>query len=257
MQKRKRRTKKQIVLTPRAERNLSRIPSTLRGEKLILERKQFDQLRLNENFIDLIRAMRLCNTLTYTADLMSTNTTDTVKCSKATVRNMFVAGGYLHEGLKLIEELYQKHKGKAYVYQFRKVLESIPPDEKKYLRLLRNVSAFHFDYKDISTRKGLLEIQADEYDLFDTYGEKSTDVYFELPDAIDIVYLFKSTEKQDREPETAPPPPLADENGDDGKTVIDVMHSESSRLLIPILTNMIDSCHEFIHGLLQRLRILT
>ncbi len=114
-------------------------------EQPFLSQSDLALLKDSEEFIDLVRAMRLSNVLNYAFDQVVKEVDKTSSAGRlAYTRSRLNLGGSLHEGIGLLENLSKRHQGKSYFSKARNTLEGLNKREKKNMRLLRNNAAFSF-----------------------------------------------------------------------------------------------------------------
>lgn len=240
---------------PRTRRRVVR-QVEFRDRRGFMRATDFDVLRGQDAFVDLIRVMRLSNVLTYIMDINLRQKPDDVTSSgrRADFRNHVNAGGYLHEGVKLIETLDEKHKGKAYFSPFRRLLSRLVARKKKILTLLRNNAAFHLDYKDYSTREAISNLNFEEYEFVAGDTNKLGDLYFNLPDAVDLNYIIdelKSPEQREREKAMEPVARAIEQRRVEGP-----IRDEIFALLADLLDDMVKGSQTFVTELSRRMGIL-
>lgn len=143
----------------------------------------------------MVRVARLTNALNDTFVRM-TETVDhppqTPGEWRARWRSFFNAGGYIYEGLMLVESLKEDHGNRSYFRAFREVLSHRDYERQKEItRVIRNSAAFHLDHHDRSTRKGLEGMMATEPHDFVSGADHSLGaLYFNIADVVDINLLI-------------------------------------------------------------------
>lgn len=172
---------------------------TFKGQKGFISKESLDKLRGEDDFIDLVKVMRLSNVLTYVVNLIltETNKKDPVD-RRAHARNRFNIGGYVYEGFRLIQDMEKRHGGKAYFSGFRKILERIAKKRpEKILHILRNNGAFHLDHANYSTRSALAKMNHVELEVIAANENSYLATYFPLADDVDLNYLVDELAKSD------------------------------------------------------------
>lgn len=156
-----------------------------------IKKQVFDKFWDNDDFVAMIRVARLTNALNYMGDCIAENPgpPETPPQFRTTFRNLYNTGGYVHEGLLLVEHLRDNgHSSHRYFGGFKRILDDPKYAEKREMtRVIRNSAAFHLDHHDRSTRKGL-EIIRDlhQYDFVSGEDDSLGALYFNIADLVDV-----------------------------------------------------------------------
>lgn len=108
-------------------------------------------------------------------------------------RAVFVAGGYVHEAIKVIESMRLRYSNEA---AFKPLYELAFDDkfkeERKVLLAIRNSAGFHLDSHDATTKKMISQLPLQRYDLASGESDQVGHFYFDFADIVDINYLISA-----------------------------------------------------------------
>jgi len=160
---------------------------TLNGSRLMY-------IRNDPDFLTIIKVGRVMNAISYAmTDVASYEPLGTVLGTRQYRRAMFVLGGYLHEGIKLIQSIKGRYLTEPSFEPLRALaLGSEDKKTRDYLKKVRNVAAFHLDEFDEITRHMLKDLKPKTYPF--TAGDNKTEgtFYFEFSDYIDLAFLVET-----------------------------------------------------------------
>lgn len=200
--------------------------------------KEFDRLREDQDFINLIRVGRLLNALTYMMGVaMDSNIGNSPTDRKRFWRNIFNTGGYLYEGYLLIESISLKYVDERPFDSFRKILETLNPRRKKILREMRDNAAFHLDHENKSTIKAIKALKLPRYALVSAENSEMGSLYFDLADTADWNYLIDQCKTE--------------VNKDEGS-----IKNEILQVVVELNAEFARASEKFVRGIAVRLKLL-
>lgn len=236
--------------TPKQPRKLrARTGLEIRQNAVFLQADDLDRLKTSEDFVDLVRAMRLSNFLNYALDQVVKEVDETSSAGRlAYVRARLNLGGYLHEGVNLLGSLDKRHNGKSYFSKGRQILVNLTKRDKEIIRLVRNNAAFHLDHDDYSTRSALKKLVLLEWEFLAADTSMRKDQYYVLADSVDLNYIIDQLKKFEGAPDRAL---FLDEKAYEGAIL-----SEIFNLLIRLTKEMATATSDFISELTRRLGLV-
>jgi hypothetical protein len=148
-------------------------------------------LRRDPDFLALIKMGRVVNATLFGVQSMADHAKGSSPMEMRQSRRAFwVHSGYLHEGLVLVKSLQGRYLG---LEEFEPLRVLIHDKEYKkareYIKAVRNMTAFHLDEYDTTTRETMSKMQLTWYDLMSGDDENPMNVYFEFADIVDMGHL--------------------------------------------------------------------
>lgn len=172
--------------------------------ELKIKASQVHFLKSDPDFLLMIQIGRMINAITFA---MSAHATfiqrDTNLGRRQTRRGLFVMAGYIHESVKIIKGIGDRHNTMESFVPLRKIVHH--HDYKKardYAREIRNVTAFHIAESEqhANTQRSLDDLELGAYTLMGGDDKGPETFYFELADYLDFA-LIGRTFQNDREPQ--------------------------------------------------------
>lgn len=161
--------------------------------RIRIPRHKFHGLKNDKNFLTIVKIGRLLNAISFGAQSYLDYAGDKSSIGRRQFfRATLITGGYLYEGLLLVDSLKNEYRLKEY---FKNLL-ALANDSKsrKILQSMRHI-AFHLDSDDKSSRDILPKLDLARYDLMSGDTGKVGDFYFDFADTIDINYLTKPSKR--------------------------------------------------------------
>lgn len=151
-------------------------------------------------------------------------------------RGNFVLAGYLHEGIALVDLIKGRYLAEPEFDLLRRIaLDSEFRDVRSYVKAIRNVTAFHLDDIDKTTKTVMADLPPTTYTIMAGDDLTAGGFYFELADCIDMTYLFEIF-KRGREFE---------------ETAADIIHSVRH-----LAEKFLKGCHVFLAFLCRKVKLV-
>lgn len=178
----------------------------LEDNKLILEKKDFDNLKNNDVFIFIVSLGRFLNALiSSNHNFLESLKTNTIVGKRQKFASVWISIGFLHEGISLFRK-YEKKFGNDPIFQ--KTIGKLINDEetiKSFQTIveIRNNQSFHFgkigkkiDKKQTEINKFLKQtmnkMDSKEYVFVAYDGGSLGETYFEFSDCVNAFDLVKA-----------------------------------------------------------------
>lgn len=173
------------------------------GNVVRIRRSKFNDIRANDDFISMIRIGRVLNALNFTMQLIIENKTiDSAVGRRNHYRTNFNAGGFLYEGLLLVDDLRSKYANDDSFTILRDLPFKTSDRRRKIVKTIRDNVAFHFDHKNNTVRPTLENLNTDYFEFYSADGPQLGQFYFNLSDLIDINYILDELNDDKPERET-------------------------------------------------------
>lgn len=157
-------------------------------------------LKKDPDFLAIVKMGRVVNAIYYAIQSMGDQIgKDSPTSVRQAKRAFWVLGGYLHQGLLLTKSIQGRYLGDS-VYEGLRLLVHDREYQKarNYVKAIRNLTAFHLDEYDDTTRETLNKMELAWYPLMSADRLNPMDVYFEFTDIVDMGHLvFKFADGRD------------------------------------------------------------
>ncbi|MBV9242648.1 MAG: hypothetical protein JO314_11630 [Acidobacteria bacterium] len=162
-------------------------------------------LRGDPDFLTLVKIGRVMNAIAFAVHgAVYGDPEGSVVGARQYRRSLYVAAGYVHEGIRLVQSIKGRYLTEPAFDALRTM--ALGYDDKKardYVRVIRNMTAFHLDEADIVTREVLCKIPPGMYDLAGGDDRTVATFNFDFADRIDMAYLCEMFANGREWPETA------------------------------------------------------
>lgn len=169
-----------------------------RLEKISISNDQFDKIKKDKRFLQLLTLARVWNALRFCCyPALNSHNTDTPSARLIKINSFLFTCAVLYEGFLVVEQL-RKHFHQ--LSSFKKGFASLSKDpevkrlREDYLRPLRNKLVFHFDKDVPETNLDCFDLP--EYNFATCIGPTMNELYFDLADEVAFNYLVPSKKKE-------------------------------------------------------------
>lgn len=149
-------------------------------------------LRDDPDFMTMVKIGRVINALSFCLENIVKNRDQKTACESSSYRRAhFLLGGYVHQGITLIDRIKGRYLGVPEFEPLRVlVVEAEHRKIRKYAKKVRNYTAFHLDEYDETTRRTLAHLKPETYTMMSGDDRSTGYHYFEFADFLDMAFLF-------------------------------------------------------------------
>lgn len=202
---------------------------------LRLTRNAFDKVKGEHDFVNIVRVGRLLNCLCFGMQLIADKSeTSTILEQRNHYRKIYLIGGYLYEGLLLIDDLWSLYNGCDFYSGFAALKSEKPERRRKIVQTIRDSVGFHLDWREKLTSATINKLDLPYVEFIAYQGKQVGDTYASVSDVVDLNYLMDCLKGEQSEPETQ-------------REIYDTLASLTS--------DMTKACDVFINGLIKRLKL--
>lgn len=203
---------------------------------LHIKRHSFAHLKKNEDFLAIVKVGRLVNAVAFGMQALHDYVDNNSPVGKRQRnRATFITGGYLYEGLELVASLRRHYHMEKYFDELKHLTYSEEYIlERRILKEMRNIAAFHLDSDDKSTRSAMANLKLTKYELASGETSRIADFYFNFADTVDLNRIIDVIKRDESEEEVV---------------------QYISRTLTTFMPRFIRGGHDFLEGLSIKIKL--